>query len=553
MHLIQASFLSKQWGDPQSTTLTFEPDFAVSVGWLQGITEFKSAMHITDSTNLTLSSSTSVPFVDEEIPLYKLYFNPVIVGPVVLVPVVEIKLSINGESKVELTTSATYSEVTAIGVHYTKSKGWRPIHDYSKSINVQEPTLTGSVSLKGGVGAETNILIYAVAGPYANFEAYLEAEAKETVSASKQCIEWGLYMGVEADAGAEVEILSWSLARFTVNLFDYRWILKSGTSHCEDNDPPSVPQNLIATAISSSEIRLTWDKSTDNIIVKKYLIYRDGNQISEALSNFFNDTDLSSCTTYCYSVLAVDTIGNKSTNSTSICAKTKPDSDTTPPTTPANLTASALSMCAVQLTWNASSDDTGVVGYKIYRDSAPVISVANLTVNDVGLKPSTSYCYAVSAYDEAGNESEQSTAVCVTTKSTGKWDTYIKCEWQPYQVKFNLDLDESVTTNILYTGTGYDYPGSPLAFVLTGNYYSDSKLLDGRITWSFEGSSCIRVDEFDVYLGSGDTGDVTMNQTAVCGCTAQIRFVIAGSGPLMSPSINKPSSNINRFNRFNNY
>ena len=533
-----------------SATLTFEPDFAVSVNWLKGITEFKSAMHITDSTNLTLSSSTSVPLISEEISLYKFYFLPVIVGPVVLAPVIEIKLSINGEAEVELTTSATYSEVIAIGVHYTKSEGWRSIHDYSKSFQAQEPTLTGSVSLKGGVGVETSILIYTIAGPYANFGAYLEAEAKETVSASQQCIEWALYMGIEANVGAEVKILCWSLARFEVNIFDYRWILKSATSHCEDNDLPFVPQNPIATSISSSEIQLTWDKSTDNIMVNKYLIYRDGNQISEALTNSFNDTRLSSSTTYCYSVLAVDTSGNRSTNSTTICAKTKPDSDTTPPTTPANLAASALSTSAVQLIWNASSDDTAVVGYKIYRDSAPVISVADLTANDVGLKRSTMYCYTVSAYDEAGNESEQSTSVCVITKSTGAWDVYIKCQEQSYQVEFNLDLDEYVTTNILYTGTGYDYNGTPLAFILTGIYNRDSSLFHGQITWSFEGSSCIRIDEFDVNLGSGDTGDVTMDQTAVCGCTTQIRFVIAGSGPLMNPSINKPSSYINRFNNY---
>ena len=47
-----------------STTLTIEPDFAVSASITKGINEFKSVMRITEDTNLTLSTSDSLPFVD---------------------------------------------------------------------------------------------------------------------------------------------------------------------------------------------------------------------------------------------------------------------------------------------------------------------------------------------------------------------------------------------------------------------------------------------------------------------------------------------------------
>ena len=40
--------------------------------------------------------------------------------------------------------------------------------------------------------------------------------------------------------------------------------------------PPSIPQNVTATASSSSEIRLTWTASTDNSGVTGYKIYRNG-------------------------------------------------------------------------------------------------------------------------------------------------------------------------------------------------------------------------------------------------------------------------------------
>lgn len=87
-----------------------------------------------------------------------------------------------------------------------------------------------------------------------------------------------------------------------------------------------------------------------------------------------------------------------------------------------------------------------------------------------------------------------------------------------------------------------------MAYVVTGTYDNTSKILDGRMTMTFEGSSFVRVDTFTADLSTGDTGDITMNQIEQVGCTAQIRFVEAGSGPLMSPSASKPMSNINRFN-----
>ena len=43
-----------------------------------------------------------------------------------------------------------------------------------------------------------------------------------------------------------------------------------------DSESPSTPQNLAATPISPSQIRLTWNASTDNVGVTGYTIMRDG-------------------------------------------------------------------------------------------------------------------------------------------------------------------------------------------------------------------------------------------------------------------------------------
>lgn len=103
--------------------------------------------------------------------------------------------------------------------------------------------------------------------------------------------------------------------------------------------------------------------------------------------------------------------------------------DTTPPTAPNNLTATAASASQINLSWTASTDNVGVTGYLIQRclgsgcaTFAQVASVSGTatTYNDTGLAGSTSYSYRVQATDAAGNLSTFSnTAGATTSASTG--------------------------------------------------------------------------------------------------------------------------------------
>ncbi len=101
-------------------------------------------------------------------------------------------------------------------------------------------------------------------------------------------------------------------------------------------------------------------------------------------------------------------------------------SDTTAPSVPVNLTASAVSESQINLTWSASADNVGITGYKVYRNgsSTPIATTANTSYSDTGLSASTSYSYTVSAYDAAGNESMQSSSASATTSSASIGNTY---------------------------------------------------------------------------------------------------------------------------------
>jgi hypothetical protein len=90
--------------------------------------------------------------------------------------------------------------------------------------------------------------------------------------------------------------------------------------------------------------------------------------------------------------------------------------DNTPPTSPTNLTARAISSSQIDLLWTASTDNVGVAGYYIYRNGANVGTATTNQYSDTGLQPLTTYSYYVVAFDAAGNVSAPSNTASATTK-----------------------------------------------------------------------------------------------------------------------------------------
>jgi predicted secreted protein len=94
------------------------------------------------------------------------------------------------------------------------------------------------------------------------------------------------------------------------------------------------------------------------------------------------------------------------------------------PVTPTGLSATIVSSSQIDLSWTASKDNVGVSGYKIYRDGIYLKSDTSTSTSDTDISPSPQYCYTVSAYDAAGNESAQSSEACATTTLTSWAKTY---------------------------------------------------------------------------------------------------------------------------------
>jgi hypothetical protein len=139
--------------------------------------------------------------------------------------------------------------------------------------------------------------------------------------------------------------------------------------------PPQAPTGLNATASRIGEVALSWRPATDDIGVTGYEIYRDGTLLAAVGAvTSFTDTTVSPSTPYEYSVRAKDAEGNASPLS-SPASVTTLGPDTTPPSAPANLSAVAVSSDRVDLSWQASTDDVGVTGYRIYRDGALIDTI----------------------------------------------------------------------------------------------------------------------------------------------------------------------------------
>jgi fibronectin type 3 domain-containing protein len=178
--------------------------------------------------------------------------------------------------------------------------------------------------------------------------------------------------------------------------------------------PPPAPTGLTATAVSSSQINLSWTASSG---ATSYNIKRatvSGGPYTTIATGVtatgFSDVGLSASTTYYYVVSAVNS-GGESANSTQASATTQAGV----PAAPTGLTATAGNN-QVALSWTASS---GATSYNVKRatvSGGPYTTVASPTTasyTDTTAVNGTTYYYVVSAVNTSG-ESANSTQVSAT-------------------------------------------------------------------------------------------------------------------------------------------
>ncbi|TKJ43808.1 hypothetical protein CEE35_08325, partial [Candidatus Aerophobetes bacterium Ae_b3b] len=187
-----------------------------------------------------------------------------------------------------------------------------------------------------------------------------------------------------------------------------------------DNTAPPAPTSLSATAIAGGSIKLTWTASSPETDVSQYNIYRATTSAGQDYSSpiytvsagvtTYTDTSTTNGQTYYYVVRAQDAAGNIETNTNEVSATA---SGGTGPPAPTNLTATAIAGGSIKLTWTASSPETNVAQYNIYRatssggqnynSSLASVSAGTTTYTDTSTTDGVTYYYVVRAQDNVGN------------------------------------------------------------------------------------------------------------------------------------------------------
>ena len=224
------------------------------------------------------------------------------------------------------------------------------------------------------------------------------------------------------------------------------------------------------------------------------------------------------------------------------------DPDTENPTAPTNLVASNPTDNSIDLNWDASTDNIGVVSYDIYIDDVNTFNTANTSFTVNSLVANTTYCFKVKAKDAAGNQSDFSNEACETTTNNGTSGS--TCESESFE---NIPANSSSYSNRNWIGDdGFDWNATDARTDQTINGRAIT-IRDGALIAPTVSGGIGTLTVVTQRIFSGDTGTFDLNvngnliATIPYGDTAQTVTIqdinIEGSVTVL---INNNTSNSNR-------
>ncbi len=201
-----------------------------------------------------------------------------------------------------------------------------------------------------------------------------------------------------------------------------------------DTGAPTIPLNVLATAVDSDAIDITWDASTDDIAVTGYQIFRDNVQIATTALLAYTDTGLTDSTTYDYNITAFDAVGNISARSATTSDTTFALATSSPTVTGAGGGGAVVPIIpqitnfritvdkhSATLYWETSIPTRATVSWGI-SSSFEMGALVERTLlrrhstHIVDLKPHTRYEFRIIATDRSGNETVLRQDIFVTDR-----------------------------------------------------------------------------------------------------------------------------------------
>jgi chitodextrinase len=189
--------------------------------------------------------------------------------------------------------------------------------------------------------------------------------------------------------------------------------------------------------------------------------------------------------------------------------------DSTSPSTPNGLTVPAAMLGSISLSWNASSDNVGVLGYDLFLNGSRIGTTPGTNYTFTGLSCGTSYTLGADAYDAAGNTSGRTTVIA----STRSCNSQPLLDDQPPMTPTGLNVSGTTTTAI---SLGWNASPDNVGVAGYDLFRNNTRVGSSAGTsYSFTGLTCgtsytLGVDEYDAAGNVSGLASITA-ATSSCG------------------------------------
>lgn len=188
---------------------------------------------------------------------------------------------------------------------------------------------------------------------------------------------------------------------------------KAAPKPAGDATAPTAPRAVEVADTGSGNVQVAWTASTDAVGVDHYRVVASTGATTEVAASPATLTGVPAGSTT-FTVTALDAAGNVSDGGAVTTTVGRTGGDTASPTVPTGLAATAAAGGGAALTWTASTDDTGIQSYLVYRDGTYVGWSATPAWTDAAAPAGAALTYTVRATDAAGNRSVRSAPATVT-------------------------------------------------------------------------------------------------------------------------------------------
>jgi len=221
---------------------------------------FRNAINQSSDFKINISTPIRIPIpFSKEFKLAEYEFSPIVVGPVVFTPILSVivGLSVGVAGRFDVDINQRLSSTHQI--QYIDGE-WR----YNSDVN--DKSFKGFVNfigadgwIEGYIGPQLKLNFYNTFGPYIEGFGFIRTQA-DLLNYKPLKIDWKLYSGIKANAGASVKIFSLGMNEFEKNIYKYEVLINSGVVPSEKIIKISLPIDNIDISEKIKNLAISFQK-----------------------------------------------------------------------------------------------------------------------------------------------------------------------------------------------------------------------------------------------------------------------------------------------------